>query len=65
MNIQLNGKGHTFEGTTVTELVASCKLNPDLIAVELNGAILHREEYDATTLRENDAIEIVRFVGGG
>lgn len=35
------------------------------IAVEKNGEILPKSEYDTTYLNDGDKIEIVSFVGGG
>ncbi len=35
------------------------------IAVERNGQIVSRTEYQTVLLEEGDKIEIVRFVGGG
>lgn len=37
----------------------------DLIAVELNGAIVPRGKYENTLLTPGDILEIVNFVGGG
>jgi len=35
------------------------------IAAELNGEIIPRKEYGNVLLKEEDALEVVRFVGGG
>lgn len=35
------------------------------IAVEKNGKIVSRNNYDDTVLEEGDQLEIVSFVGGG
>lgn len=37
----------------------------DLIAVERNGSIVKRSDYDKTVLQDGDTVEIVQFVGGG
>jgi sulfur carrier protein len=36
-----------------------------MIAVEYNGEILSRYDYDTTTLANGDTLEIVQMVGGG
>jgi thiamine biosynthesis protein ThiS len=41
------------------------KVGPDRIAVELNRRIIKRSEWDSTSLRDQDKVEIVQFVGGG
>ncbi len=35
------------------------------IAVEVNGGILPKTEYDSYIINDEDVIEIVNFVGGG
>ena len=40
-------------------------INPQRIAVELNGEILPKSQYRETVLKDGDIIEIVNFVGGG
>ena len=66
MKVTVNGKGHELAGgTTVFDLVESLGLDPDAIVVEHNAAVLARERYDDTRLADGDALELVRFVGGG
>ena len=40
-------------------------INPQRIAVELNGEILPKTQYSDTVLKDGDIVEIVNFVGGG
>lgn len=40
-------------------------LNPDTVAVECDGAILARENYEGLRLRDGMVLEVIRFVGGG
>ncbi|MGN0503357.1 MAG: sulfur carrier protein ThiS [Ruminococcus sp.] len=40
-------------------------INPQRIAVELNGEILPKTQYCNTVLKDGDVVEIVNFVGGG
>ncbi len=63
--IILNGKSTDFNGTNIDDLLKIYKLNPRGVAVEKNGEIVHREEYDTTSVGEGDRLEIVTFVGGG
>ena len=35
------------------------------IAVEINGEIIKKSDYDKTVLNDGDKIEVVSFVGGG
>ena len=52
-------------GATVLSLLVSLGLDPAHVVVECNGEILRREDFSATPLAEDDALEIIRFVGGG
>ena len=64
--MKLNGEKIEFrEGITVSELVAEMGFSEAMVAVELNLDILPRDSFSSTVLKENDCIEIVRFVGGG
>ncbi|MCC2671580.1 MAG: thiamine biosynthesis protein ThiS [Armatimonadetes bacterium] len=65
MRLKLNGKERDVEGvSTVEELIATLAIHR-MIVVELNGAILRREDYPTTALSDGDALEIVHMVGGG
>jgi sulfur carrier protein len=50
---------------SVSELVAHLALAKDRVAVEINGRIIKKPEWEATPLAEGDRIEIIQFVGGG
>ena len=64
--MKLNGEKIEFrEGITVSELVAEMGFSEAMVAVELNLDILPRDSLSSTVLKENDCIEVVRFVGGG
>ncbi len=64
--MKLNGEKIEFrEGMTVSELVAEMGFSEAMVAVELNLDILPRDSFSSTVLKENDCIEVVRFVGGG
>ena len=38
---------------------------PKLFAIEKNGKIIYKENYETETINNNDEIEIVMFCGGG
>ena len=40
-------------------------VNPKLVAVAINGDVISKSEFAAAQVRDGDAIEIVRMVGGG
>lgn len=66
MQIIVNGQSREeAAGTTLAQLLASLKLEPRRVAVELNKQIVPRARYDQTTLAQDDQLEIVTLVGGG
>ncbi len=53
-----------FPGT-VEALAQSLGLDPAGIVAEVNGGIVRREDIARHALAGGDAVELVRFVGGG
>ena len=65
MQIIINGESTESGADTVAALLHEQKLDPKRVVVELNFAVVAREDYDATPLHEGDTLELVQFVGGG
>jgi len=66
ISITINGKPRALDGDTLLpDLLASLKVNVRLIAVAVNGEVVPKREYDTIIVRDGDALEIVRMVGGG
>ncbi|HKP45891.1 MAG TPA: sulfur carrier protein ThiS [Pyrinomonadaceae bacterium] len=66
LQIQVNGAAREVEhGLRVSELVEQLKLRREQIVIELNHEVLRRAAWDETTLKNDDRVEIVHFVGGG
>ena len=63
--VKINGEDRDVAGMTVTEYLASTDYNPKRVAVECNGEIVFKTQYDETTLEDGDTVEVVSFVGGG
>lgn len=64
--MKVNGEIFEFrEGMIVSNLIAEMGFSEAMVAVELNLDILPRDSFSSTVLKENDCIEVVRFVGGG
>jgi len=62
----LNGEPFEIAGpVTISALLATLNIDPRIVAVEHNVAVIKRQLYDQTLVREGDEVEIVRFVGGG
>jgi sulfur carrier protein len=67
MNLVVNGqKTNISDGVTVSQLLVREKVKmPQMVSVELNGQILRRSQYEETTLKEDDKVEFLYFMGGG
>ena len=66
MRIKINGKDETIDKpVNLTELILARGLVPEHIVVEHNFSIILKTDWPCITLKENDNIEIVSFVGGG
>jgi sulfur carrier protein len=69
LSIILNGQPRVFETleppVSLAQLVAELQLKGDRIAVELNGEIAPRAQWQTAALATGDRLEVVHFVGGG
>ncbi len=66
MNITVNGeKKEVPTGITIAGLLEFLKIQHQRVAVELNESIVKKDRYDATAIKEGDALEVVSFMGGG
>ncbi len=65
MNLTINGEAEVRSAETLAALVEQLGMKPDRVAIELNRAIVPRNEWSQTPLHDGDRLEIVHFVGGG
>jgi len=65
MELIINGEKRELNCNNISDLLNNLDLNGDMVAVELNKNIVHREKFDNTKLKDNDKLEIVKVVGGG
>ena len=63
--VKVNGTELDIAGKTVSEYLATTNYDPKRIAVEHNGDIVFKSQYDITVIDDGDSLEIVSFVGGG
>ncbi len=50
---------------SITDVLASLKVNPKAVLVEINGTALFRDEWPERELEHGDRLEIIRVVAGG
>jgi sulfur carrier protein len=67
MNISINGNIKQFDGEnmTISALVVTLNLTGKRLAIEKNGEIVPRSQFDTAMLNDGDKLEIVGAVGGG
>jgi len=66
MNVTINGKATELSDVkTVADLIRARGLKTTLVAVEQNGSVVPRGEFESKPVEEGDELEIVHFVGGG
>ena len=67
MQIYINGnlKQLDSENVTISALVVTLNLTGKRLAIEQNGEIVPRSQFDTVNLRDGDKLEIVGAVGGG
>jgi len=63
--VKVNGVMKHLIGQSLVQYLTDEGYNISRIALEYNGDILPKSEYDSKTFAEGDSIEIVAFVGGG
>lgn len=63
--VKINGESFDIAGKTLAEYLTITNYNLDRIAVEKNGQIVPKVQYDKTVLKDGDTLEVVSFVGGG
>lgn len=66
LNLVVNGEERSVPGPSTLEgLLEHLDLDPRMVVVEHNRAIVRREGLSGVSLEEGDQVEIVHFVGGG
>lgn len=63
--VKINGEMKTAAGQTLGAVLLAADYDRQKIAVERNGAIVPKAQYDETVLEDGDVLEVVSFVGGG
>ncbi len=63
--VKINGEEKNAVRKTVAEYLIKSGYDLKRVAVEINGDILPKSQYESTFLHDGDSVEIVSFVGGG
>ena len=66
MEVKINGESRSIQaGISIQNLLLELGIKLQSVVVEHNKQILDREKWKDTILKDQDCLEIVRFVGGG
>ncbi len=65
MHVTINGKAEQVAGGTILDLLKAKNIDPHMVAVELNNAMIEREHLGTTSVKEGDHVEFLFFMGGG
>ena len=65
MQLKINGKPEEFPGGSVLDLLNIKKIEPQMVAVEVNDGMVDREHLATTQLKEGDRLEFLFYMGGG
>jgi thiamine biosynthesis protein ThiS len=66
IKIKVNGKVQTItDKSKISDLVKNLKIPMKKVAIELNQEIIDKKKINKISLKKNDKIEIVHFIGGG
>lgn len=66
ISLQVNGERRSCPaGLNLEQALEALGYRPQLVVVELNGAILRRDHWCGHRVVETDVLEVVTIVGGG
>ena len=66
ISISINGTAHQFDAPiSITALLETMQLGNKRIALERNGEIVPRGQFNQQMLADGDKLEVVVAVGGG
>ena len=65
MQLKVNGKSEEFPGGSVLDLLKTKKIEPQMVAVEVNDSMVERGQLATIELKEGDRLEFLFYMGGG
>ncbi|MEM6507444.1 MAG: sulfur carrier protein ThiS [Planctomycetota bacterium] len=63
--LEVNGESKKTDAATVTDLLNELGLAGQAVAVEVNQAVVPKQQHGEATLNDGDKVELVTLVGGG
>ena len=65
MQVKINGKAEEISGGTLLDLLQAKKIEPQMVAVEVNDTLIERDHLTTTRLNDGDRVEFLFYMGGG
>ena len=65
MQVKVNGKTEEVAGGSVLDLLKAKQIEPQMVAVEVNDAMVERDHLATTHLKDGDRLEFLFYMGGG
>ncbi|MBI4733493.1 MAG: sulfur carrier protein ThiS [Rubrobacteridae bacterium] len=66
IKLLVNGERREFENrSTILDIIKSLGLKPEIVAIELNGQLLRRDDYDSAIVSDGDKLEYLYYMAGG
>jgi len=66
IKVLLNGKNKIIKDkTNLNLLLKELSIESNKVAIEINGVVISKNDYEKKIIKINDKIEIVHFIGGG
>ncbi|MDH5775560.1 MAG: sulfur carrier protein ThiS [Nitrospirota bacterium] len=65
MQLTINGKVENLDVSTVLDVLKAKDIDPQLVAIEVNTQMIDQENLSTTSLKEDDKLEFLFFMGGG
>ena len=63
--VKINGEERKLAGKNLLEYLKESGFEPERVVVERNLEIIPQEKLGNVIIQDEDAIEVLRFVGGG
>ena len=63
--VKINGEEKNLAGKNLLEYLKEAGFEPERVVVEQNLKIIPQEKLGNVIIQDEDAIEVLRFVGGG
>lgn len=66
INIVVNGEKMQFnQNSSLQTIISFLKIEDKVMAAAINMEIVKKDKWNTHTLKENDKLELLQFVGGG